>query len=57
MTFNAFTAPRRPAFSESERRAMRQSAAGRSAGQINHRNNHGQVFTTASPLPKASKKG
>ena len=57
MTVNAFTAPRRPAFSESERRAMRQAAAGRSAGQINHRNNQGQVFTTASPLPKASKKG
>ena len=56
MTHNAFTAPRRPAFTEAERKAVRKSSAGRVAGQVNHRNNLGQVFATANPVAKPKKK-
>lgn len=51
MTFNAFTAPRRPFFTEAELRALRRAEGGRRGGQTRHQQDGGTVYTTTKIKP------
>lgn len=48
---NAFTAPRRPFFSEAELRQMRRADGGRRGGQTRHQQDGGTVYTTTKIKP------
>lgn len=52
VVLNAFTAPRGPAFTEAERRAMRYAEAGRRNGARGYAANGGQIYTTINPRPR-----
>ena len=49
---NAFTAPRRPAFTDAERRAMRKSEASSRGGMAGYTSQRGALYTTINPRPK-----
>lgn len=46
MTTNAFTAPRRPFFTDAELRLLKRAEGGRRGGQTRHRQDGGTVCTT-----------
>lgn len=50
--FNAFTMPRRPAFTEEERRALAKSESARIGGGAGYKANKGQVRSTLVPKPQ-----
>ena len=51
MSTNAFTAPRRPFFSDVELGQLRKAAGGQRGGQTRHRQDNGQVYTTSKIKP------
>jgi hypothetical protein len=51
MSTNAFTAPRRPFFTDAELGQLRKAAGGQRGGQTRHRQDNGQVYTASKIKP------